>query len=378
MRKSCVVVLIVICVLTGCISTSLKDIIEVRPGVYVANDASALPLPTSGYDIYVIGEFHGQREVHLFFIEYLKMLHKTIGLRDVVLEYPNAYERKINAYVLGEISEDVSSYYLGVFLEGVKAYNETLPEDEKIRLHAVNIDFPWSVIHEHLILLHEEIGSPAEKTPIPSLDEFEAMSKSDKLNLVEKLKAVTDDPSLLHELEIVRISIQGYPSRGIPSPDVREGLTTTCIQYVREKLDGAPILALYGGWHTRKSSICVSTESQPWAQRLTERGISIYSICTTGVSGEYYGRPSSGSLDWGVRELNVSLSHDRFADGTTLNDVFDSNPDYNILYIDLRSGIKISITNPWLSGIFALDIPPEKMFDGIVLLRKVTPLCQES
>ncbi len=377
MKKNCIGVLIAICVLMGCISTSPKDVIEVRPGVYATNDISALPLPTSGYDIYLVGEWHGQREVHLFFIEYLKILHKAIGLRDVVLECPNSAERRINAYVLGEVSEDVSSYHPGVFLEGVKAYNETLPDDEKIRLHAVDMDFPWSVVHKHLARLQEEIGSP--QMVIPSLDEFEALSKPEKIAFVDALKAATDDASLLHELEMVRISIRRYPSgQKIPNFYVREEFATGCIEYLLEELDGAPLLALYGGSHARKSSKGISTESQPWAQRLVEKGVSIYSLCTTGVSGQYYGRASAGSVERGVHEFNMNLSLDRFADGTTLDDVFESNLEYNMLYIDLHAEVTIAIGDPWLGRLFPSEIPPEETFDGILLFREVTPLCPES
>ena len=44
-RKNYLVILIVACVLMGCISTSPKDVIEIRLGVYVTNDANALSLP---------------------------------------------------------------------------------------------------------------------------------------------------------------------------------------------------------------------------------------------------------------------------------------------------------------------------------------------
>jgi hypothetical protein len=55
-------VLMAVSIVTGCMESfqdgSEKDIlaIEEYPGVYLTNDISALPLATSGYDIYLIGE----------------------------------------------------------------------------------------------------------------------------------------------------------------------------------------------------------------------------------------------------------------------------------------------------------------------------------
>jgi len=107
-ERSFLTILIGVSILVGCIRTSSeKNMTEVEeyPGVYLTNDMSTLPISTSGYDIYLIGEYHGQEEVHLLFIEYLKILHEKIGLRDVILEANQHAEEEANAYILGESEE---------------------------------------------------------------------------------------------------------------------------------------------------------------------------------------------------------------------------------------------------------------------------------
>ncbi len=58
------------------------------------------------------------------------------------------------------------------------------------------------------------------------------------------------------------------------------------ITYVLEKLNGAPVLALYSGVHTKKRELSgdrypYSVESRvPWVQQLLNKEISIYSTFT--------------------------------------------------------------------------------------------------
>jgi hypothetical protein len=68
-RRYCIVIILL---LTGCITgpsqnETTQEIIEVRSGVYLTNNTSALPLPIGGYDLYVIGEEHGIHEIKTLF-----------------------------------------------------------------------------------------------------------------------------------------------------------------------------------------------------------------------------------------------------------------------------------------------------------------------
>ncbi len=264
-------------------------------------------------------------------------LHKTIGLRDVVFESSQFYEKKFNEYVLG-LSDEVH----GTLLKGIKTLNEILPDNGKIRVHMVDIDWSLSSIHEHLQALEERIGLSAEHIEILSLNEFKEKEEEKMLTQVDQLTEATDDDSILNELETVRASIHHYFA--IQRIDdqliiqVREEAIAQNIHYILKELDGASILTYYGAWHAQKhqaTSINPLTQSilsdeQPWVQRLAESGVTIYTIYIKGIGGnKLIGRNKS---------VSVYADPDRiqFADGTTLGDILDGAHDYNIVYVDLR------------------------------------------
>src|SRR5215831_7063614 len=49
---------------------------EVRPGVWAARELQTLPLPATGYQAYLVGEWHGLEENPEFQSQYLAQLHK--------------------------------------------------------------------------------------------------------------------------------------------------------------------------------------------------------------------------------------------------------------------------------------------------------------
>ena len=81
--------------------TSTPALLQLQPGVYATNDVGALPLASSGYQIYIVGEPHGQQEVAELFLSYLASLHTNLGLRDVIMEEDQVYEQDANDFVLG-------------------------------------------------------------------------------------------------------------------------------------------------------------------------------------------------------------------------------------------------------------------------------------
>ena len=374
-ERSFLTILIGVSILVGCIGTSSeKNMTEVEeyPGVYLTNDMSTLPISTSGYDIYLIGEYHGQEEVHLLFIEYLKILHEKIGLRDVILEANQHAEEEANAYILGESEEFPEDLWNRPdrfdVLEKIRDVNEELPDREKIRVHLVDVDFPIPQLYTHIVELAEEIG--AEGIEIPSLEEFEKWDESMMMELVEKLEKLTEKESTLNELKTVRASIQWYFERYTFS--IREEVIARNIQYVLKELNNAPVLALYGAWHACKVTSNLMSDDT-WAQRLIEEGISIYSVAATGISGQqWYDSPP------GVYEINeldrwMWLDEIPLDESTTLEDIFDREP-YEILYLDLH--INTSLKVPWQAGEVCpapVNTPLSDVYDGIILFREVHP-----
>ena len=365
--------------IAGC--TEVKDIQEVRPGIYATNEIQLLPLPLSGYTVYVVGEDHGTREIHFLTLEYLKMLNKANGLRDIILEEPYGYEEMFSDYVQGtnehilEISGMDS--YAPALLDGIRAFNETLPEDEKIRVHLVDVDSPLSAVHLHLQRLQHEIDVDAA---VPPFEEFEKLSKADALHLVEKLEEKTEDPSLKEELETVESSLNFYftgSEIGIGATSttltpegchIREERITQNITILLQKLDGAPVLVKCGSWHAQKhQSMSSYTQVRPWAHQLTERGINIFALYAVGMSG-YMWHSSLGEISY-----HKDLYRIQFDDGTKLGTIIERGSDYSIFYVDLQLDANKSAR---LGYNFA-DTPAGAVYDGIIVFREVTPLVQE-
>jgi hypothetical protein len=373
--------LAIVSVLAGCISPfseEYEDIIEVEeyPGLYLTNNMNALPLSTSGYDIYLIGEYHGQQEVHLLFIEYLKTLHETIGLRDVILEANQHAGEEANSYVLGESEEFPESLWNRPdrfdVLEKIREVNEELPDREKIRVHLVDVNFPLPQLYTHIVELAEEIG--AEGIAIPSLEEFEKWDESMMMELVEKLEKLTEEESTLNELKTVRASIEYAPEKWKVAFDVREETIARNIHYVLRELDGAPVLALYGAYHACKTT-SISPEDDTWTERLTDSGISVYSVTVTGISGQrWYDSPSPGIYEINELDRWFWLDEIPLDENATLEDIFDREPDYEILYLDLHINTNLKV--PWQAGEACpapVNTPLSDVYDGIILFREVHP-----
>ena len=377
MKKNYLVILIAACILTACISTTKKEVIEVRSGIYATNDVSNLPLPTSGYDIYVIGEEHGMQEIKILFLEYLKILHEATGLRDIILEWPRCYERAVNEYILG-ISEEVPYEYF--IFDEIRALNESLPDDEKICIHMPDLDFYIQRIHEHLHDLEERIRTGSVE--IPPLDELDEWEEEAMLALVDHFVEVANDDSIINELETVSASIRFYFANlrieDRLASQIREETIAKNVQYLLEEIDGAPVLALYGDWHAQKHNAMVRYGAidtcKPWVQLLTESGVSIYSVYTTGIEGN-----KRSSLSGNVVSVYKDPDRIQFVDDTTMGDILDVHCDYNIVYVDLRleDNANTTLGDGTLSPDFK-DIPAGKIFDGLVMFREVSPTKTES
>jgi len=372
--------------------TSIPHTQNLRPGVYTTNEIDALPLPTSGYELYVVGEPHAEREAHQLVFSYLKTLYETAGMRDIILEQISpAYERDVNAYVLGhdDIVSPKWSFVADVVID-VRMFNDTLPDSEKVRFHLVDIDPDFADMYTHLQVLREELGAAAMGIDMPSLSEFRTWDEAEMLALVDQMAYVSQGrPGIISELTTVEDSIRSYvawqrfgmkeisESEFIEQLSIREERIAQNTQNLLAKLDGAPVLALYGGWHAQKHpamivplgsfSSPVFMEIQSWVQRLAESGVSIYSVLAWGISGE---AKVKGSY---LQQVDRDPHQMRFSDGITLGDVFDANPQHSIVYVDLRLG-----TNSTLRlGDDFQDVPAGEIYDGIILFREVSPVEQE-
>lgn len=374
---------------TRAVETSVSNTERLRPGVYTTNEVDALPLPTSGYELYVVGEPHGEREVRLLTLNYLKALHETARVRDIILEQISpVHERDVNAYVLG-LDDTVSpdwSFGTDIVI-GVRMFNDTLPDSEKVRVHLVDMDLGLANVYAHLQILQEGLGAAAIGADMPSLSAFKIWDEVEMLALVNQMADVSKDCSgIASEFITLRASIRYHfawerfgrgevgESEHIEQLSIREERIAQNVQYLLAKLDGAPVLALYGGLHAQKHPAMIVTLdffSQPvvidnpsWVQRLAESGASIYSVLAEGISGQ------EGVKGKYHRPVERDPHEMHFSDGTTLADVLDATPQHSIVYVDLRLG-----TNSTLRlGDNFQDIPAGEIYDGIILFKTVSPV----
>ena len=368
-----------------------------RPGIYTTNEVDDLPLPTSGYELYAVGEPHIEREPRLLALNYLKVLHKTARVRDIILELSPAYERDVNAYVLG-LEDTVSpDWSLGAdVIIGVRIFNDTLPASEKVRVRLVDIDMTLDDTYAHLRILQEVLGTAATSMDLPSLFEFRNWDEAEMLALVDKMADLSQDRrditrditrEITRELATVKDSIRSNVAwqrfgwgeisehELVEQMSIREERIAQNTQTLLATLDGAPVLALYGGWHVQRqpalrvpwggfSQSTTMDSNPPWVQRLAESGVSIYSVLAEGISGE-------GKVEGSYPERIERQPHEmRFSDGTKLGDVFDSAPQHSIVYVDLRLGMNGTLR---LGDDFR-DVPAGEIYDGIILFREVSPV----
>lgn len=120
---------------------------EFRHGVWTAIDPAVLRLPTSGYQVYLIGEMHGEKENVVTFEAYLKLLVHS-GIRDVALEEDSVYERAAAAYVAGKLDTLPAPLCLrtGV-LEVVKRFNASRSVDRHPARRNVSKERQAALLH---------------------------------------------------------------------------------------------------------------------------------------------------------------------------------------------------------------------------------------
>jgi hypothetical protein len=362
---------------------------EVRPGIYISNDLNDFPFPTSGYEVYIVGEMHGNQETKQLFLDYLKSLHEYAGVRDVILEEHQAYEPDANEYVLGKTDALPEELCRRTDILGfIREFNTTLPDDQKVSVHLVDIDSPLSVVYKHLAELHTQLGSKSETIVLPTFSEFENWSPKQFVDLLTALEnAAAGQPDILNGLETVHQSFRWYSMgndldtmnpatyqwKKYNSP--REDIIAQNVQYVVTQLNGKPVLAFFGSAHAMKANPFLESpykDLSVWAQRLYDANVSVYSLDVEPMAGSGYWRGESFQYADGAMQY-------RFEDGPLLSSLFETYPHAGIVYADLREegNRKVKLPSNLSSGLQLQDMPASQVFDGLVLFKEVTPMKNE-
>jgi hypothetical protein len=324
---------------------------ELRQGIWASRDMSDLPLAVSGYQVYLLGEMHGARENEQFLEQYLERLTAG-GLRDLALEINSVWEPSLQAYAEGRTGSLPEQVCLRTgLLRGVRRLNEKLAADQRVRVHAVDVDSPAAAIHQHMMAIRERVpGGIAVKVPPVS------QIRKKGIEATARLKRLTQDLPLLGELRTVEHSIRALkqglefgvgPALGSPYLDEREEAIASNIRDIVNTPDCRGILVFFGSDHVSKrmrrdGGANRNRDFAPMALRLEQAGLRVYSVALFPLSGRTRWRSGESELLWTAKDGSL-------ADGESLDRVLAGLAEGTLLYIDPRRQ-KIRLPSQDVSG----------------------------
>jgi hypothetical protein len=309
----------------------------VRQGIWAARQVQALPIPTHGYQVYLVGELHGIDKNEEFELRYLSILHKEIGLQDVALEEKAVYEDQAQSFVDGRSDSLPKALCLRAgILTGIRHLNAGLRSGRRIRIHFTDVDSPASAIQNHLIALQAHIPG-ADGVIIPA----ESDIKFRGIEAVTSLAHFPSEPWIQSGLRTIGHSIralqQGFevgigPPAGSPYLDDREqAVTENIVDLIRARPSEA-LLVLYGADHISRRMRNDGGPDRnlpfvPMALRLERSGVTQFSMVTFPLAGASWWRGQHSDLPWTPDDGHL-------ASGESMQTLLDSVPKARFLYVD--------------------------------------------
>ncbi|HUA64137.1 MAG TPA: hypothetical protein VML19_35670 [Verrucomicrobiae bacterium] len=340
---------------------------QLRPGVWAAADPGTLPLPVSGYQVYLVGELHGVKENAAIFGQYLSKLNGSAGLRDVAIEEKSIYEREAQEYIAGRSGIVPAQLCLRAnILDEVRRLNDGRAVDQQIRIHLVDIDSPADAIRQHLLMLKERIAGGRDLR-IPETSDL----KSSGLETVENLKRLQGSGPYAAELRTIAHSIRAYqqglefglgPPKGSPYLDDREDAVAENIRDMLAAPDCHGVVALYGDDHIGKvrrkdGGPDRNLSFAPMALRLQESGVKVFSLATFPLTGRYAWRGMEAETIWSAADGSL-------ANGETLDKLLAKAHEPALLYFDAKQE-RVKIPS---------DDINRSQPDAFLLIRVATPM----
>lgn len=310
---------------------------QVRPGVWTGRDLGALPLPVSGYDIYMMGEMHGIEENVEAFRQYIVKLSRAAGLRDVALEEKPAWQNEAQAYIDGASRTLPEALCLRAeVLTMLRNLNLGREPRQRLRVHLVDIDLDPESIRKHLSDLQNAIPR-ARGVALPEAGEI----RDAGLTSAGVLRRLTKNPEHLAGLRTVEHSIrclqQGLEVgrtgfKGSPYLDDREEAIRSNLADVARLAGRRPVLALYGNDHVSKTLLHNGGPRQdgdfaPAAMRLGRSGLRVFSLVTLPLTGQWSWRGRQAAMLWTAADGHLS-------NGETFDHLLAANPGAASIYID--------------------------------------------
>lgn len=339
---------------------------QVRQGVWAGSAVDVLAFPSSGYQAYLIGELHGLKENVEFELAYLGFLRKHAALRDVAIEEKSVYEEQAQAFVEGEGVLPGELCLRASLLSGIRALNLRLPENERIRVHLIDVDSPPDAIRRHLVQIQQQIQG-ASGIQIPQAGDIKAHG----IDVVRRLEAFQMEPRLRRQLRTIEHSILAYekgfevgtgPPKGSPYLEDRESAMAENVEEEIKAAPNRPVLVLCGADHVSRSLRKDGGPDRdkpflPMAGRLAASGFREYSLVEFPLAGTSSWRGRMTELPWGPGDS-------RLESGETLDHVLASTPKARYLHID-RSIQRVRLASK--------DISNDEV-DGYLLFPLGTPM----
>ncbi|MFB3830041.1 MAG: DUF1961 family protein [Bryobacteraceae bacterium] len=320
------------------------DNVRMRPlGLASGRDVGALPLPASGYDVYLLGEMHGVKENADILSGYLARLE---SVRHVALEEDAVWEREAQSYVEGRTAALPPALCLRAnFLDALRRFHRTRP----IRVRLVDIDSPASAIRQHLLA----IAGPGVR--VPAAGRIKEQGLVTVAELKRQGKALSELRTIEHSICALQQGFEVGAGQGKGSPylEDREAAIAANLRDIAR-----PVLAVYGADHVSKSPRRDGGPNRdrpfsPLALRLEQAGLKVYSLLTFPLAGRVWWRGRGAELPYTARDGSVG--------GQTLDRLLAGAP---LLYADPQ---QVRVTLP------SQDASAFRV-DGILMLANATPM----
>ncbi len=373
--------------IAGCVYGLLPDPKVERLNEVVERDLMTFPQgnisPTfvdylSNHEVIVLGENHHVQEHHALVADLVAALHAKGG-RQLLIEIYHAYDGMIEDYVLGRADalDPVVESYFGFLLREVRAFNQGLPDDQKIHVRPIDINHYPDVYRQQLALiarqladaapLTEFLAQPAEAYP-DTLSPFYQQLQTQRTTYVAAWGQATYD----RILEMTGVELRSVEIRALWQPQyaqahvMREDLIKDLVDARLAQADG-PTLINVGYNHAQREHL-MGTEKEWLGEYLAVR-----SPHAAGNTTLICVVPARGELVKNGGKIVPFDLQDKSGPGELLH-VMSAHAADQVAFLPLDDPIfeKQKITVNYGGNLYTHR--PKALYDGYVLLPDVHPL----
>jgi hypothetical protein len=123
----------------------------------------------TGTRVLVVGEVHQSRDHYALWAGLVPALHQA-GVRQLLLEWPQAGDWRLNAFARGDagLNWQPSDILGGQWIRAIRTLNQSLPETERIAVRAIDVNHPGyggaRTFSENVVAFADSLGDAADLT----------------------------------------------------------------------------------------------------------------------------------------------------------------------------------------------------------------------